>query len=120
MTLYLLQTMKQCVICGDFHESNIKGFMCDAHMCTMPNSNDYVCEWCFCYSCLKCGNPFRDDPTRAVPGKWLQRFQCLSCSQQQIAGDVHASIVKVNFTIYACFLALCHGVYVPAIDDKYI
>lgn len=88
------QTIKQCIVCGDFHESGTRGFMCDVHMSKMRASNDSVCEWCFSYFCSKCGNLFRDSSTRAEPGKWLQRFVCPSCHQNQVSSDCYETSLQ--------------------------
>ncbi|MCO5572523.1 hypothetical protein L7F22_026278 [Adiantum nelumboides] len=91
------QTAKQCIVCGDYHESGTRGFTCEVHMSRMRDSTEFVCEWCFSYLCSKCGNLFRDSSTRAEPGKWLQRFVCPSCHQKNVTTDCYdASLRKLQ------------------------
>ncbi|KAI5081839.1 hypothetical protein GOP47_0001582 [Adiantum capillus-veneris] len=91
------QTVKQCIVCGDYHESGARGFTCKVHMSRMRDSTEFVCEWCFSYLCSKCGNLFRDSTTRAEPGKWLQKFVCPTCHQKNITTDCYdASLRKLQ------------------------
>ncbi|KAH7297788.1 hypothetical protein KP509_25G012600 [Ceratopteris richardii] len=92
------QTMKQCIICGDHHESTVRGFTCDVHMARMRNSIEFVCEWCFSYLCYRCGNLYRDSTTRAEPGKWLQRFVCPACHQKNSTTDRYESSLQAYET----------------------
>ncbi|KAH7297786.1 hypothetical protein KP509_25G012400 [Ceratopteris richardii] len=90
----LEQAVRQCIVCGDHHESRAQGFLRSRHMDQMQYSSNFVCEWCSSSFCSKCGRTNEDNLELACFGKWLQRSICYNCRTLSDTKDVTDNMLQ--------------------------